>query len=122
EVAVRRAPAEALVADPAPASVLAEPAQKSRSAGLIELSSYYAASSISATDKLTGSTANLSSNLDAGIDLRYFQRWNETFNSFVHLNLGTLSFEQPTDASKNVQGSGFMAGIGVGGDSSSLTL
>jgi LysM repeat protein len=122
----QRAPAAeeaAPLASPTPAlssptPLLAAPLEKENSHGsLLELAPYYALTSISSTDKITGSPASAASSLNAGVDLRFSQPWSESFSSFVHFKLGALSFEQPTDSSKSVQSaSNLMSGIGLGGD------
>jgi LysM repeat protein len=91
--------------------------QENQSGFLLELAPYYALTGISASDKATGNPATLASSVNTGLDMKYYQPWSESFRSFVHLRLGTLSFEQPTDSSKSLlSSSNFMSGIGLGGD------
>jgi LysM repeat protein len=87
------------------------------SEAVVELSPYYGFTRISSSDKSTGSPATLTSSLNTGVDLKYIQPWSESFRSFIHLNLGELSFEQPTNSAKSLQnGSNFMSGVGIGGE------
>jgi hypothetical protein len=117
---VKRAPAAEIATAPAqvsPPSTLTSPPKETSSPSMLEFSPYYGLTSISATDKGTGNPASLASSINAGLDVRYYQLWSESFRTFVDLNLGTLSFEQPTDSSKSVQNSStFMSGVGFGAD------
>jgi LysM repeat protein len=121
---VKRAPAADEAAAPTTAVTPLTPPPAGNA--LIELSPYYGLSSISATDKATGNPASLASSINAGLDVHYYQLWSESFRTFIDLNLGTLSFEQPTDSTKSVQNSStFMSGFGLGADfslSSALTF
>lgn len=121
---VKRTPASDLAAAPTDAAPLTPPVTSNNA--LFELSPYYGLTSLQAIDKATSNPATLASSVNAGLDVHYYQLWSESFKTFIDLNLGTLSFEQPTDSTKSVQNSStFTSGIGIGADfslSSALTF
>ena len=83
----------------------------------LQLTPYFALTNIQVGDKTTGSQANLASSMNGGVDVRRDQKWSEDFKSFVHLKLGALEFEQPTNSTSSLQsGNNFMWGFGIGGD------
>ncbi len=93
------------------------PSQKSEfSRGArLELSPFYRMNAITLTDPTTGAKSTVGSKLYTGVNIDYIQAWTKKIQSYVHLNLGFISFEPPSDSTKTIQHSDrLLSGLGVG--------
>lgn len=87
------------------------------SGAMLEVVPFYAFTGIQATDSATDNPSTIVSSYHVGIDAIYSQQWSEVFKSFIHLKLSSISFSQPTDATRTISDSKlFLSTVGVGGE------
>ncbi len=106
-----------LASDETPPTINADSTPHFQRGAQLAITPDLALSTLSAQDRITGASSTVASQYNLGVNLAYIQEWSTHSRSSLSLGLGMVSFEPPTDRSKNlVEGHKFVSSIGLGAD------
>jgi LysM repeat protein len=81
---------------------------------LVAVSPYFSFLGLESKDNATHSKSTVASKYSTGFTTSYIQNWSERFQSAVHLKIGKINFEKPTNSNRALNASDtIMTGIGL---------